>query len=182
MTWVHCCSSRCSSLLAHHHHLFFHTKLGQLQIAICCSPLLALPLRSSLMYSILAFSETKRFPFLSFSSFLVVYILSPPHWAVLFSNKLSSPGPSFPLSCTSAVPELCCSSEGSLLTPSCSSVFSAVKRSAQPPHSTMLPPTPLTSWLPARCWGSPHSSIVIGFTLIFTNAMGHLNTCAQKLV
>lgn len=160
----------------------FHTKLGRLQIAICCSPLLASPLRSSLMYSILAFSETKRFPFLSSSSFLVVYILSPPHRAVLFSNELFSPGPSFPLSCTSAVPELCCSSEGSLLALSCSSVFPAVKRSAQPPHNTTFPPSPLTSWLPARCWGSPHSSILIGFTLIFRNAMGHLNTCAQKVM
>lgn len=69
------------------------------------------------MYSIFAFSETKRFPFLSFSSFLVVYILSPPHWAVLFSNELFSPGPSIPLSCTSAVPVLCCSSQRALLWP-----------------------------------------------------------------
>lgn len=51
-------------------------------------------------------------------------------------------------------------SEGSPLALSRSSVFPAVKRSAQPPHNTTLPPTPLASWLPAQCWGSPHGSIL----------------------
>lgn len=58
------------------------------------------------MYSILAFFGTKRFPFLSFISFLVVYILSSLHRAMPFSNELFSPGPSSPLSYASAVPRV----------------------------------------------------------------------------
>lgn len=89
-----------------HQHLFFPTQLCCLEIAICCSPLLASPLKSSLTYSSLAFFGTKRFSFLSFISFLVVYSLSSPHCAMPFSNELFSPGPSSPLSHTSAVPHL----------------------------------------------------------------------------
>lgn len=58
------------------------------------------------MYSILAFPGSKRFPFLSFISFLVAYILSSLHHAMPFSNELFSPGPSSPLSYASAVPHI----------------------------------------------------------------------------
>lgn len=94
----------CRPLLTSHQHLFFHTQLSCLETAICCSPLLASPLKSSLMYSILAFFGTKGFPFLSFISFLMVYILSPLHRAMPFSNELFPPFS--PLSYTSADPHI----------------------------------------------------------------------------
>lgn len=58
------------------------------------------------MFSILAFFGTKRFPFLSFVSFLMFYILSSLHREMPLSNELFSPGPFFPLSYTSADPHI----------------------------------------------------------------------------
>lgn len=97
ITRLCCCSCPSRLLLTSHQHLFFHTQLSCLAIAVCCSPLLALPLKSSLMYSILAFFGTKRFPFLSFISFHTADSLSSLHHAMPFSNELFSAGQSHPL-------------------------------------------------------------------------------------
>lgn len=137
-----CCSCTSRSLPTSHQHLFFHTQLSCLAIAICCSPLLALPLKSSLMYSILAFFGTKRFPFLSFISFHMAYNLSSLHHAMPFSNELFSPGPSHPLRPVSAVPCIVLLISWALLWVFHSSVFPAVKGSNQPhiQHPHFLPP------------------------------------------